>query len=421
MRNSISFTILLILSIAAITAAETKGIKVVPFRDTSGKQVGLYKGSYALVIGVSDYTAGWPKLPSVVSETAEIQAALEKNGFSVRRILNPDEDKLKMEFEQFIDRYGYEPDNRLLVFFSGHGYSRRKGAKGYLVPTDAPDPRKSERDFLRKALPMNQVLAWSRQMEAKHVLFLFDSCFSGTIFKTKALPEVPPHISAITSRPVRQFISAGDAGEEVPAKSVFPRSFLRALRGEADLSKDGYITGSELGMYLHDKVLYYQTGQTPQYGKIRDPDLDEGDFVFPISKPPKSSAIQSSQDIGKDTSSEAKRPSLASIPSPNQTATPVDATIVDIAGKWVHNTTKTVVTLRRTAHGFVVVSAVDDDGEVLQVTHSKWQNGSITFAWKVPSTGYVNSFTSTRLTPNELICSWSGNAGKGVRTFKRQK
>ena len=26
----------------------------------------------------------------------------------------------------------------------------------------------------------------------------------------------------------------------------------------------------------------YNTGQTPQYGKIRDPDLDEGDFVFPL-------------------------------------------------------------------------------------------------------------------------------------------
>ena len=31
----------------------------------------------------------------------------------------------------------------------------------------------------------------------------------------------PPHISNVTSRPVRQFITAGDAGEEVPAKSVF--------------------------------------------------------------------------------------------------------------------------------------------------------------------------------------------------------
>lgn len=27
-------------------------------------------------------------------------------------------------------------------------------------------------------------------------------------------------------------------------------------------------------------MTYYRTGQNPQYGKIRDPDLDRGDFVF---------------------------------------------------------------------------------------------------------------------------------------------
>lgn len=132
---------------------------------------------------------------------------------------------------------------------------------------------------------MGRILTWARDIEAKHALFLFDSCFSGTIFKAKALPKIPPHISDVTSRPVRQFISAGSAGEEVPANSVFTPSFIRAVRGEGDLDKDGYVTGTELGMYLHRKVLSYDTGQTPQYGKIKDPDLDEGDFVFALRSP----------------------------------------------------------------------------------------------------------------------------------------
>jgi len=272
---------------AGVSNADTRGLRTVPIKDTEGAQVGLYKGSYALVIGVAEYRQGWPKLSSVVGETAKVQGVLEAAGFSVQRILDPNEQQLKSAIEQFIDEHGYEPDNRLVLFFSGHGYSRKKGAKGYLVPTDAPDPSKDERGFLRKALPMSQVLAWCRQMEAKHALFLFDSCFSGTVFKTKALPKVPPHISAITTRPVRQFIAAGDAGEEVPAKSVFTQCFVRGLEGEADLSKDGYVTGSELGMYLREKVMSYRTGQTPQYGKIRDPELDEGDFVFSLFEVPK--------------------------------------------------------------------------------------------------------------------------------------
>ena len=49
------------------------------------------------------------------------------------------------------------------------------------------------------------------------------------------------------------------------------------------MNNDKYITGTELGMYLHNKVTDYESGQTPQYGKIRDPDLDEGDFVFSLA------------------------------------------------------------------------------------------------------------------------------------------
>jgi formylglycine-generating enzyme required for sulfatase activity len=262
-------------------ASRTKGIGIA-IKDRSGRAVGLYKESHALLIGVSDYGKGWPDLESVPDEIDRIEGTLTNLGFHVVKVVNPTGDELSAAFTDFIDRYGFDRDSRLLFFFSGHGYTRQGGKKGYLVPADAPDPRYHEKDFVRKALDMGLIMAWCRRIEAKHALFLFDSCFSGTIFKTKGLPKRPPHISDVTSRPVRQFISAGSAGEEVPARSVFVPSFIRALRGESDLDRDGYVTGTELGMYLHKKVLSYEAGQTPQYGKIKDPDLDEGDFVFQV-------------------------------------------------------------------------------------------------------------------------------------------
>ena len=260
-------------------SAQTKGLRVF-IKDRGGHSIGLYSQSHALLVGVSECTDGWPKLESVPHEIDRVEKALRKQGFEVRKVMDPDSDKLFSAFDQFIDDYGFDQNNRLLFFYSGHGYTRKHGNKGYLVPTDAPDPRDNEKGFYRKSLGMGQILSWSRRIEAKHALFLFDSCFSGTIFKTKALPEHPPHISYITSRPVRQFISAGSAGEEVPAKSVFTPLVIRALEGSGDVDGDGYVTGTEMGMYLHKEVLRYDTGQHPQYGKIRDPELDEGDFVF---------------------------------------------------------------------------------------------------------------------------------------------
>ncbi len=284
-------------------AQKGKGIGVV-IKTLSGKKIQLYKESHALVIGASNYT-GLPKLECVPNEIDQVEVALKKQGFQVKKVMNPKSYQLKKAFEDFINKYGYDEDNRLLFFFSGHGYSRKGGKRGYLVPVDAPNPEFDKKGFMRKALGMGQVLTWSRQLESKHALFLFDSCFSGTIFKAKAIPKHPPHISAVTSQPVRQFISAGSAGEEVPASSVFTPSFIRALKGEGDLNEDGYITGTEMGMYLHEKVLSYERGQTPQYGKIKDPDLDEGDFVFQLASSPLASAGFSKVDPGIE--SERKR------------------------------------------------------------------------------------------------------------------
>lgn len=267
--------------ISSLTFAQTRGLSRVTIK-ANGKNVNLYKESHALLIGVSDYTNGWPDLEGIPAELLEIEKSLRRHGFKVTKVINPNNRDLQRAYENFIDQYGYDDENRLLFFFSGHGYSRKNGKKGYLVPTDAPDPRKDMKGFLRKALNMSRILNWSREIESKHAMFLFDSCFSGTIFKTKALPKVPPHISSITAKAVRQFITAGSAGEEVPANSVFTPSVVKALRGEADLNRDGYVTGTELGMYLHQKVMSYNGNQTPQYGKIKDPELDEGDFVFKV-------------------------------------------------------------------------------------------------------------------------------------------
>ena len=260
-------------------ADSQRGIKVAA-KNADPKQLPLYEGSYALLIGVSDYRGGWPDLNSIPGELDRVEKSLQSQGFHVRKIMNPDSKALSNAFEAFIDQYGFDPNNRLLFFFSGHGHTRKNGEKGYLVPVDAPDPRRDEREFLRKALPMTQILSWSRQMEAKHALFLFDSCFSGTVFKVKALPKTPPHINRATSLPVRQYITAGDAGDTVPASSVFTPAFIDALAyGWADLNADGYVCGTELGIYLQEKVPQH-TAQTPQYGKIQDYKLSRGDFVF---------------------------------------------------------------------------------------------------------------------------------------------
>ena len=173
-----------------------------------------------------------------------------------------------------------------MFYYSGHGHTLKLSygrQMGYLVPREAPDPNRDQAGFLEAAYSMQSIEVHARNIQAKHALFVFDSCFSGSIFGvTKAIPHI---IAAKTGRPVRQFITSGTADQEVPDESIFRGQFIAALDGEGDLDDDGYVTGAELGQFLESTVTNYtRAAQTPQYGKLRDPLLDKGDFVFVLVK-----------------------------------------------------------------------------------------------------------------------------------------
>ena len=241
--------------------------------------VNLYDASYALVIGIDDYTNGWPRLSNGVGDAKRVATALEKKGFSVTFLKNLKSRELKDAFEKFFVYKGADPDARLFAWFAGHGHTM--DGEGYIVPADAPRPSKKG-DFKYKSLSLRRFGELARQAESKHALAVFDSCFSGTVFSTgRAMP--PPAVTRATTFPVREFISSGDANQQVSDDGRFRKLFIRALNGNepADANNDGYLTGSELGMFLADRVSNLtKNAQTPRYGKLRDENYDRGDFVF---------------------------------------------------------------------------------------------------------------------------------------------
>lgn len=86
------FAVLLTSLLAMLSFASERGVKV---SLSTGQTLDLYGDSFALVVGVSDYTAGWPNLNSVNSEADEISALLREQGFKVTSVKNPDSDSLE--------------------------------------------------------------------------------------------------------------------------------------------------------------------------------------------------------------------------------------------------------------------------------------------------------------------------------------
>jgi formylglycine-generating enzyme required for sulfatase activity len=245
----------------------------------------LYSGSYALVIGISDYSAGFPDLPGVLNDVQLVKEALEKQEFGVTLIQNPDDKTLKSSISYFINSHGATENNRLLIYIAGHGQTciLPDGREmGYIVPANAPLPDRDKTGFHQKSLSMMQVDTYARDILSKHALFIFDACFSGKMFNLTR--SAPAAISAKTRQPVRQFLTSGSADEEVPDESLFRKFFITAVTSpDADANKDGYVTASELSEYIITNVINYSNeNQHPQFGKIRDQYLDKGDFVFVV-------------------------------------------------------------------------------------------------------------------------------------------
>ena len=260
----------------------SRGMKI-SVRTNAGEHIELYNASYALVIGNGNYTNGWDPLPGALQDVKEVAEALKTHGFNVTLKTDLTTDEFNEAFLTFVLEHGADENNRLLFYYAGHGYTlplANEQERGYLVMVDAPDPDTDKLGFVRESVNMETLVGESKAIRARHVLFLFDSCFSGTILNARDRVR-PESISDNIRYPVRQFITAGRANEPVPDRSVFKTAFLDLIDGRANEPfRDGYITGAELGLYLKNQVPIYNEAQHPQYGKIRDPKLDKGDFVF---------------------------------------------------------------------------------------------------------------------------------------------
>ena len=280
-------TYLIILLFVFITSivAQQRGSKPL-FIKLKKKQVKLYEQSHALIIGMSNYTNGWNILPGVKKDVIAVKLALEKNGFNVVVKENITKEQLDKAFTDFIGKYGQGKDNRLVIYFAGHGHTVKTSygeTLGYIVPVNSPNPNNDIAGFQKRAMEMAQIEIYAKRIQSKHALFLFDACFSGSLFAMR--DAVPAIINYKTKEPVRQFITSGDENESVPDESIFREQFVIALTTkDADANKDGYLTGTELGKFLQDNVVNYSyENQHPQYGKIRNKYLDKGDFVFVVN------------------------------------------------------------------------------------------------------------------------------------------
>lgn len=242
-----------------------------------------YSGSRALVIGINNYQHTSP-LSYAVNDAKAVAALLKSSlGFPAEHVtLLVEQDATRQQiihaFMQFATD-GVEPDERILVFFAGHGCTRTssRGETGFLVPYDGT------MNDLSTLIRWDEFSRGADLINAKHMLFIMDACYSG-LGVTRSLPTGSVrYLKDMHNRYTRLALAAGKADEEVadgggpiPGHSIFTGHLLEALSGKA-ADKDGVLIASSLMAYVYHKVgTDGNSRQTPHYGFLDG----DGDFIF---------------------------------------------------------------------------------------------------------------------------------------------
>lgn len=162
-----------------------------------------------------------------------------------------------------------ENDN-LLVFYAGHGQmiTQPDGTEeGFLVPQDAV------KDMLSTYISSDDLLRTIKYSKAKHILFVADACFAGSLFRD--IPsDAPVPVSEAYKDKSRRLLASGNR-TTVPDKS----EFIEDLRLALQENHQHYITAEQLIDTFKNQYTT-STHLTLQYFPIKDVDDLGGQFVF---------------------------------------------------------------------------------------------------------------------------------------------
>ena len=192
--------------------------------------------SWFLGIGIDNYQ-GFQPLNNAVKDVQDIRDILiEKYDFeaSNTELLCNELATRENIIEKLIELRQLPPEDKLLIYYSGHGYvfGKEKAQKGYWIPVDA------KKDKLSGYIDNSIIKDWIQVYQVRHLLLISDSCFSESLITreaTKGIFGAYPQWAAERSRYIfssgKGVVSDGDPGKNSP----FASQIINSLKKHAEI------------------------------------------------------------------------------------------------------------------------------------------------------------------------------------------
>ena len=236
----------------------SRGITLYGEDPTIAPSLGDY---HALLIGIDDYEK-WPSLGYAEQDATDIGNILvDRYGFSPDKIVRlAGEDatrgRILREMRDLLETLG--EDDKLLIFYAGHGQLDPLTGEGYWIPADGE--LTYEETWI--AFPNLRTMLTAPGVRAKNVVLVTDSCYGGAVAARSGLT---PGLLEAAEQDYEQYrqklidnsdlrsrqVLASGGFEEVPDRSEFARLLKEALRQNAHPLVDfEYLFYTRIAPYL---------------------------------------------------------------------------------------------------------------------------------------------------------------------------
>ncbi len=279
MKNA-AYILLLTLCAAAALPGQSKqekkrDLRVETEKQTSERVAGVVPRSYALVVGIGPYgnlpEKSWLKYSERDADAIyKILISPEGGNFraeNVHRLAGADAtlENLTRELEVWLPSVS-KPDDRVLIYFAGHGFVH--GGRAYLAPYDF-----DANNIDGSGYPMDRLgEIVSSKIQARDKILLTDACHSGAITPqaegenneaiNKSLLDLSSSMFLLSASRDRE--SSYESSDWGGGHGIFTYYVVKAMEGEADTSGDGIVTADELAEYVRYNVRNAtQAKQTP--------------------------------------------------------------------------------------------------------------------------------------------------------------
>jgi hypothetical protein len=226
----------------------------------------------ALVIGNDRYENGLPALKTAQADAKAVADTLKTAyGFKVTLLVNAS--RAQIIGALVVLRKTLTWDDNLLIYYAGHGSYDQAADQGYWLPVDAAS------DDPTNWVSNTDLTNMLRAMQARHVLVVADSCYSGTLTRDANVQvQGADYIKRMVQKKARTVMTSGglepvaDSGDG--GHSVFAAAFIAALQ-----QNNGIMDAQSFFTKVREPVVLAEP-QTPAYSNLRFAGHEGGDFVF---------------------------------------------------------------------------------------------------------------------------------------------